>query len=86
MAKRRKRVSYPGLLNDIMFKIVFGGTQSEAVLRHLLNALLDLNGPDKVVELAILSPNPEKFYFDDKGPILDLRARDRKGGYTWRCN
>jgi len=55
--------------------------QSEAVLRHLLNALLDLNGPDKVVELAILSPNPEKFYFDDKGPILDLRARDRKGGY-----
>ncbi len=31
MAKRKQKVSYPGLLNDIMFKIVFGGTQSEAV-------------------------------------------------------
>ena len=77
--KAKKVVSLPGLLNDIMFKIVFGSTQSETVLRALLNALLDLRGPDKVVELAILSPNPEKFYFDDKGPILDLRARDEKG-------
>ncbi len=81
MAKRKQKVSYPGLLNDIMFKIVFGGTQSEAVLRYLLNALLDLRGPDKVVELAILSPNPEKFFFDDKGPVLDLRAQDRRGSY-----
>lgn len=89
MAKRdkaKKAVSLPGLLNDIMFKwpseryaFVFGSTQSETVLRALLNALLDLRGPDRVVELAILSPSPEKFYFDDKGPILDLRARDEKG-------
>lgn len=85
MAKRirkrkvESRVSYPGLLNDVIFKIVFGGTQSEAVLKCLLNALLVLQGGDRIVALEILSPNPEKFYFDDKGPVLDLKARDEKG-------
>jgi hypothetical protein len=53
-------------------QIVFGSPQSEAVLKCLLKALLDLQGQDRVVELEILSPNPEKFYFVDKGPILDL--------------
>ena len=75
------KVRYPGLLNEVIFKIVFGGSQSEAVLRHLLNALLKLTGSDKIAEVEILSPNPEKFYFDDKGPILDLKARDEKGTY-----
>ena len=79
MADRDEKMSLPGLLNDIMFKIVFGSPQSEAVLKCLLNALLDLKGLDRVVDLEILNPNPEKFYFDDKGPILDLRARDEKG-------
>ena len=85
MAKRDKKVkakravSYPGLLNDIMFKIVFGTHQNEAILRALLNALLSLQGRDKIVELEILSPNAEKVFFDDKGPVLDLKARDEAG-------
>ena len=82
MARQDKggaKVSYPGLLNDVLFKIVFGGSQSEAVLRYLLNALLNLSGGDKIVKVEILSPSPEKFYFDDKGPILDLKAKDEKG-------
>ena len=73
------RMSYPGLINDVIFKIVFGGTHSEAVLRCLLNALLNLSGSDKIVGIEILNPSPEKIYFDDKGPILDLKARDEKG-------
>ena len=82
MARQDKggaKVSYPGLLNDVLFKIVFGGSQSEAVLRYLLNALLNLSGGDKIVKVEILSPSPEKFYFDDKGPVLDLKAKDEKG-------
>ena len=75
----KAKVSYPGLLNDVLFKFVFGGSQSEAVLRHLLNALLNLNGGDKIVEVQILSPSPDKIYFDDKGPVLDLKAKDEKG-------
>ena len=77
--KGKATVSYPGLLNDVLFKIVFGGSQSGTVLKFLLNALLQLSGGDKIAEVEILSPSPEKFYFDDKGPVLDLRARDEKG-------
>ena len=61
------------------FKIVFGTHQNEAILRALLNALLSLQGRDKIVELEILSPNAEKVFFDDKGPVLDLKARDEAG-------
>ncbi len=40
---------------------------------------MNLTGEDKIVEVEILSPSPEKFYFDDKGPVLDLKAKDEKG-------
>jgi len=38
-----------------------------------------LQGPDKIVDLEILIPSSEKEYLTQKGPILDLRARDGKG-------
>jgi predicted transposase/invertase (TIGR01784 family) len=72
-------VSYPGLLNDILFKIVFGSHQNKAILRALLNALLNLQGPEKIVDLEILSPSAEKMFLDDKGPVLDLKAEDGSG-------
>lgn len=86
MAKKHKPkqggkpfVSYPGLLNDILFKIVFGSHQNKAILRALLNALLGLKGPYKIVDLEILSPSAEKIYLDDKGPVVDLKAQDSTG-------
>ncbi len=48
-------------------------------MRALVNALLDLNGPDEIVELIFLNPISEKEYVDDKGPIFDLKARDNQG-------
>lgn len=48
-------------------------------MRALVNALLDLRGPDEIVELILLNPISEKEYIDDKGPIFDLKARDSKG-------
>ena len=72
-------MSYPGLLNDVMFKIVFGSQQNEAVLIALINALLDLRGACRIQGLEILSPGAEKVYLSEKGPILDLKARDEAG-------
>ena len=69
----------PSLLNDILFKIVFGSEKSEPVLRALLNALLRLEGEDQVVSLTIINPNIDKEYLTEKGPILDVRARDKSG-------
>ncbi len=72
-------MKHPGLLNDIMFKIVFGTEQGLPVLRALLNALLGLRGDLKIVDLELLSPGHEKEYLLEKNPILDVKARDGRG-------
>ncbi|MCW5872094.1 MAG: Rpn family recombination-promoting nuclease/putative transposase [Candidatus Eremiobacteraeota bacterium] len=64
------------LLNDIIFKIVFGSPKNERLLRSLLNAILELEGEDKIVQLSLLANDVGKAYHDEKGAILDVRARD----------
>lgn len=70
---------HPGLLNDVLFKIVFGTHNSEPVLRALLNALLGLSGTERIADLVILNPTLRKEYLADKGAILDVKARDHRG-------
>jgi len=72
-------VKHPGILNDVLFKIVFGTQSGEPMLRALVNALLDLSGDNEIAELTLINPISEKEYVDDKGPILDLKARDNLG-------
>ncbi len=72
-------MKHPGVLNDILFRIVFGSQSSEPVLRALLNALLGLEGSDRIVELTLLNPILEKDFVGEKGPILDLKAKDVAG-------
>lgn len=69
---------HPGILNDILFKIVYGSKSGEPLLSHLLNALLELKGDDEIVDLELLNPILEKDFIDEKGPVLDVKARDRK--------
>lgn len=73
------QVKHPGLLNDILFKIVFGSRDSEPVLRALLNALLSRTGSETIVSVEILNPGFDKDYVIEKGPVLDVKARDQAG-------
>ena len=70
---------HPGLLNDILFKIVFGSRDSEPVLRALLNALLSRTGTETIVSVEVLNPGFDKQYTIEKGPVLDVKARDQAG-------
>jgi len=72
-------VSGYSLLNDIIFKIVFGSDSSVPVLRALLNALLGLQGSARIAELEILNPALDKEHLLDKGVVLDVKARDGQG-------
>ncbi len=74
-----KTMPNPGLLNDILFKIVFGAQNSEPVLTALLNALLGFENEQKIVTLTIENPTLDKEYITDKGAILDLKAVDGTG-------
>ncbi|MBI4864444.1 MAG: Rpn family recombination-promoting nuclease/putative transposase, partial [Candidatus Riflebacteria bacterium] len=69
----------PSLLNDIVFKIVFGTEANRSLLRALLNALLGLTGPERITELHILNPQLDREHSTQKGAILDVKAHDSGG-------
>ena len=48
-------------------------------MRALINALLRLSGPERITDIEILNPHVEKRYVDEKGGVLDVKARDSAG-------
>ena len=66
-------------LNDIVFKMIFGKQANEALLRALINALLELDSRDRITSLQIVNPHLDREYPDHKEPVLDVRARDARG-------
>ncbi|MBT9582789.1 Rpn family recombination-promoting nuclease/putative transposase [bacterium] len=67
------------LLNDILFKVVFGSQRHSEALRGLLNAILGLQGDSRITEITILNPLREKEHLEDKSTVLDVKARDGHG-------
>lgn len=70
---------HPTLMNDIIFKIVFGSPQNVPVLRALLNAILQLSGQERIQSLELLNPYVDKEYLRERGAILDVKCRDGLG-------
>ena len=64
----------PPMMNDVVFKIVFGQGNSEALVRVLLNAVLRLENDFRISELTILNPQLDKRSLLDNGAILDRHA------------
>ncbi|MBI3822721.1 MAG: PD-(D/E)XK nuclease family transposase [Planctomycetes bacterium] len=64
---------------DYAFKKVFGSEANVALLRSLLEAVLN-PPPDQAIDaLEICNPFNDKENLDDKLSILDIRVRDRRG-------
>ncbi|MBI3039206.1 Rpn family recombination-promoting nuclease/putative transposase [bacterium] len=62
--------------NDFVFKYVFGEERNEKLLISLLNALLRLEGPDKITWISILNPFNQKEFVESKLSIVDVKAKD----------
>lgn len=67
------------LRNDIIFKYVFGHEKNEKILRSLLNAILGLEGGEKIVSLSFMNPANLQEYLKDKFTTLDVKAKDSNG-------
>lgn len=67
------------LRNDIIFKYVFGHEKNERILRALLNAILALEGENRIVNLTFLNSINLKEYLKDKTSVLDVKAEDSTG-------
>ncbi|HNS09278.1 MAG TPA: Rpn family recombination-promoting nuclease/putative transposase [Candidatus Ozemobacteraceae bacterium] len=67
------------ILNDFAFQWIFNQPGREKILMSLLNAILHLEGRDRISEIHYLNPfNPARFA-DSKKSVVDIKARDEKG-------
>jgi predicted transposase/invertase (TIGR01784 family) len=64
------------LLNDFVFKYVFGQEKNEELAICLLNALLKKSGRDKIVSLEFLNPFSFKEAAELKTSVVDVKVRD----------
>lgn len=67
------------IVNDLVFKAVFGQTKNKQLLIYLINALLDYKKENEIIDIEILNPFGDKDFITDKQIILDIKARDNKG-------
>jgi predicted transposase/invertase (TIGR01784 family) len=67
------------LLNDIIFKHVFGTESNKPLLICLLNAILGYAGKGRITEIQILNPFSDRECPDEKLVILDIKASDGQG-------
>jgi len=64
---------------DFAFKRIFGSERSHDILLSLLNAILGLQAPYRIVALTLLDPYLAPKIRGMKDTYLDVRARDERG-------
>ena len=67
------------LLNDLLFKIVFGNQKNSEALVGLLNGILSRSDQHRIVSVEVLNPLRDLSRLEDKGCILDVRAKEANG-------
>jgi predicted transposase/invertase (TIGR01784 family) len=65
--------------NDIAFRRIFDNEHQTAILLSFLNAVLNLEGSDKIETVTIIDPYLLPRVRGEKAFVIDVRARDKKG-------
>jgi len=65
--------------NDVAFRKIFGNENKKIILISFLNAVLGLEGQDRVKEVTLLNPFQLPRIIGEKASIIDVRATDKRG-------
>ncbi|MFZ4634530.1 MAG: Rpn family recombination-promoting nuclease/putative transposase [Saprospiraceae bacterium] len=65
--------------NDVAFRKIFGNENKKVILISFLNAVLGLEGQNRVKEVSLLNPFQLPRIAGEKSSIIDVRATDEKG-------
>ena len=65
--------------NDVAFRKIFGNQKKSIVLISFLNAVLDLEGSNRISKATIIDPYLLPRLKGEKASILDVRATDQRG-------
>ena len=77
-------MQFADIKNDIAFRKIFGwaalrNENKKEILISFLNAVLKLEGSNKITWVALLNPYQLPIVIGAKSTILDVRARDKSG-------
>jgi predicted transposase/invertase (TIGR01784 family) len=64
---------------DFVFKRLFGTEEHKDLLIALLDALLELDGPHRIVAVELLAPEQRPVVSELKLSIVDVKCRDARG-------
>lgn len=62
--------------NDVAFRKIFGSDKKKVILISFLNAVLDLDGQDKIKSVTLVDPFQLPRIRGEKASIIDVRAKD----------
>ncbi len=65
--------------NDVAFRKIFGNQKKSVVLISFLNAVLELEGNNRIKSVTLLNPYLIPRVAEEKSSIIDVRATDQKG-------
>lgn len=65
--------------NDVAFRKIFGNENKKIILISFLNAVLGLEGQNRVKEVTLLNPFQLPRIAGEKSSIIDVRATDERG-------
>lgn len=65
--------------NDVAFRKIFGNEQKKVILISFLNAILGLEGQDKIKHITLVDPFQLPRIRGEKASIIDVRATDLRG-------
>lgn len=65
--------------NDVAFRKIFGNEHKKVILISILNAVLGLEGQDRVRDVKLLNPYQLPRLVGEKSSIIDVKATDEKG-------
>ncbi len=72
-------MQFVDIKNDIAFRKIFGNEKKKVILISFLNAVMQLEGDNRISDVSIANPYQSPILPNFKATILDLRAKDSKG-------
>lgn len=65
--------------NDVAFRKIFGSENKTVIIISFLNAVLNLDGQDKITSVTLVNPFQLPRIRGEKASIIDVRAKDMRG-------
>ncbi len=72
-------MQFVDIKNDIAFRKIFGNENKKIILLSFLNAVMKLEGTNRMAEVEIINPYQLPIIKNLKASIIDVKARDEKG-------